>query len=72
MNYTRQEYANDLIYRHEGDVATRGDVPHPTVVSESGRAVVAHHAVLIIEVLGTREFESKAVPEQLAADAAPW
>jgi arginine decarboxylase len=70
MNYTRQEYANDLIYGMK-DMCDSGGVPHPIIVSESGRAVVAHHAVLVIDVLGTREFETRAVPEQLASDASP-
>jgi len=64
MNYTRQEYANDLIYAMK-EMCDAGSVTHPTIVTESGRAVVAHHAVLVIDVLGTREFESRAVPDQL-------
>src|ERR671914_718237 len=40
MNYTLQEYANDVIY-HVQTVCDEANVPHPTIVSESGRAVVA-------------------------------
>jgi arginine decarboxylase len=70
MNYTMQEYANDIIFGMREMCDTAG-VPHPTIVSESGRAIVAHHAVLIVDVLGTLEFETKSIPEQLPADAAP-
>ncbi|MBN1960752.1 MAG: biosynthetic arginine decarboxylase [Deltaproteobacteria bacterium] len=64
MNYTRQEYANDLIYAMK-EMCDTGGVPHPTIVTESGRAVVAHHSVLVIDVLGVREFENKSLPETL-------
>src|SRR3989449_415687 len=50
-NYTLQEYANDVVY-YIGDVCNAEKVPHPDIVSESGRALVAHHSVLIVEVFG--------------------
>jgi arginine decarboxylase len=50
-NYTLQEYANDIVY-YIGDVCNTENVPHPGIISESGRAVVAHHSVLIVEVFG--------------------
>src|SRR5678809_1228992 len=50
-NYNLQEYANDIIY-YVGDVCNTEKVPHPDIISESGRAVVAHHSVLIVEVFG--------------------
>jgi arginine decarboxylase len=50
-NYTLQEYANDVIY-YVGDVCNAEKVPHPNIISESGRAVVAHHSVLVVEVFG--------------------
>src|SRR5881296_1335521 len=53
-NYTLQEYANDVVY-YLGDVCNAEKVPHPDVISESGRAVVAHHSVLIVEVFGAIE-----------------
>src|SRR5437867_7708676 len=40
-NYTLQEYANDIVY-YIGDVCNAEKVPHPDIVSESGRALVAH------------------------------
>jgi arginine decarboxylase len=53
-NYTLQEYANDIVY-YVGDVCNAEKVPHPDIVSESGRAIVAHHSVLIVEVFGSIE-----------------
>ena len=51
-NYTLQEYANDIAY-YIADVCNAEKVPHPDIISESGRAVVAHHSVLIVEVFGS-------------------
>jgi arginine decarboxylase len=51
-NYTLQEYTNDVVY-YLADVCNAEQVPHPEIVSESGRAIVAHHSVLIVEVLGS-------------------
>ena len=42
-NYTLEEYANDVVYHIQTRVRRRG-VPHPTIVSESGRAIVAYHS----------------------------
>ncbi|MCU0787310.1 MAG: biosynthetic arginine decarboxylase [Verrucomicrobia bacterium] len=51
-NYTLQEYTNDVVY-YIGDVCNAEKVPHPDIISESGRAIVAHHSVLIVEVFGS-------------------
>ena len=53
-NYTLQEYANDIVY-YVADVCNAENVPHPNLISESGRAIVAHHSVLIVEVFGAIE-----------------
>jgi arginine decarboxylase len=53
-NYSLQEYANDVVY-YIADVCNAEKVPHPNIVSESGRAIVAYHSVLIVEVFGTIE-----------------
>jgi len=53
-NYTLQEYTNDIVY-YIADVCNAEKVPHPDIVSESGRAIVAHHSVLIVEVFGAIE-----------------
>src|SRR4029078_5610275 len=46
MNYSVQDYANDIVYSTMEMCDAEG-VPHPHIVSESGRAVVAHHAMLV-------------------------
>ncbi|MFM8468983.1 MAG: biosynthetic arginine decarboxylase [Limisphaerales bacterium] len=51
-NYTLQEYANDIVY-YIGDVCNAEKVPHPNIVSESGRGIVAYHSVLLVEVFGS-------------------
>ena len=53
-NYSLQEYTNDIVY-YIGDVCNAEKVPHPNIISESGRALVAHHSVLIVEVFGSIE-----------------
>jgi arginine decarboxylase len=70
MNYTTQEYANDVVFSVL-EACNEANVEHPTLVSESGRAVVAHHAVLVTEVLGVSEFDAQGVPETLPDDATP-
>ncbi|MFN5755874.1 MAG: biosynthetic arginine decarboxylase [Planctomycetia bacterium] len=54
VNYSLQEYANDVVY-HVQNACDEVGVPHPTIVSESGRAVVAYHSMLIFGVLGVSE-----------------
>lgn len=51
VNYTLQEYANDVVY-HLHTVCEDAGVPHPNIISESGRAIAAYHAVLVFGVLG--------------------
>jgi arginine decarboxylase len=51
MNYTLVEYANDVVYRI-ASVCNARNIEHPMIVSESGRAIAAHHSVLIFDVLG--------------------
>src|SRR6266540_3056461 len=53
-NYTLQEYTNDIVY-YVGEVCNAEQVPHPDLISESGRAIVAHHSVLVVEVFGAIE-----------------
>ena len=63
VNYTLQEYANDVVY-HVQNVCDEAGVAHPTIVSESGRAVVAYHSMLVFDVLGVSGFGGEeAVPE---------
>ena len=66
-NYSLQEYANDVITAIQ-DVCDERGVPHPDIVSESGRALVAHHSLLIFNVLGTNQVISGNAPEVLTDD----
>jgi arginine decarboxylase len=68
MNYTLQEYANDIVFGMMELCDIEG-VPHPTIVSESGRAVVAHHAVVVVDVLGVGELSVGRPPEAPPAGA---
>jgi arginine decarboxylase len=52
MNYTLNEYASDVVYRI-ASVCNARDIPHPMIISESGRAIAAYHSVLIFDVLGS-------------------
>jgi arginine decarboxylase len=67
-NYTLQEYANDVVYRIKQTCDEAG-VPHPAIITESGRAVVAYHSVLVFDVLGTSNFDTCTAPESLPEDA---
>jgi arginine decarboxylase len=60
VNYTLEEYANDVVY-HIQSVCDDAGVKHPTIVSESGRAIVAYHSCLIFNVLGVSDFAEEAV-----------
>lgn len=53
-NYSLEEYAADIIDAI-GNTLDQEDVPHPAIISESGRALVAHHSVLVFNVLGHAE-----------------
>ncbi|HEV3148380.1 MAG TPA: biosynthetic arginine decarboxylase, partial [Chthoniobacterales bacterium] len=53
-NYSLQEYANDVVWNIM-DVCDSEGVPHPAIVSEGGRAIVAHHSVLVMEAFGSIE-----------------
>ncbi len=59
-NYSLTEYAADIVYSIGSQLDEAG-VPHPTIISESGRALVAHHSALIFNVVGYAE-ESKPPP----------
>lgn len=51
INYNLQEYANAIVYAVK-EVCDAENVPSPTLISESGRAITAHHSVLVVPVLG--------------------
>ncbi len=56
-NYTVEEYASDVVYRIAA-VCSEAGVPHPTVITESGRALSAYHSVLVFDVVGATTFDS--------------
>ncbi len=62
VNYTLEEYANDVVY-HIQTVCDDAGVKHPTIVSESGRAIVAYHSVLVFNVLGVSGFGEEEIPQ---------
>lgn len=68
VNYTLQEYANDIVY-HVQSVCDEAGVPHPTIISESGRAVAAYHSMLVFNVLGVSGLGEEELPAELPADA---
>jgi arginine decarboxylase len=64
VNYTLQEYANDVVY-HIQQVCDEAEVEHPTIISESGRAIAAYHSVLVFNVVGVTGFGEEEVPREL-------
>ena len=67
MNYTNQEYARDIVAAVI-DGCDERQIPHPDIVTETGRAMVAHHSVLIFNVLGVNEVLPHAAPEVPSED----
>ena len=67
-NYTLQEYARDIVYNLM-DVCDGEKVAHPTIISESGRALVAHHSMLVIEAFSAIAKDSGAPIEVTDKDA---
>jgi arginine decarboxylase len=63
-NYSNQEYANDIVSGIQ-DACEQSSIPHPTIITESGRALVAHHAVLVFNVLGTNAMSLPRVQNEL-------
>ena len=63
-NYDVAEYAADVV---EGvmEICTAAGVAHPTIVSESGRALVGYYSVLLMNVLSTRSVEVPEAPKPL-------
>jgi arginine decarboxylase len=69
MNYSMREYANDVVYTLGGVCRAEG-VPVPHLISESGRAITAHHSLLLINVTDVESQVEPAIPP-LAPDAPP-
>lgn len=67
VNYSMQEYANDIIYTL-GEACRENEVPMPHVISESGRALTAHHALLLVNVIDV-ETQIEEVPAEVDEEA---
>lgn len=66
-NYSVDEYCMDIV-EAVIRVMDQAEVPHPTIVTESGRALVAYYSVLIFNVLDVTKFEQYTIPDQLPDD----
>jgi arginine decarboxylase len=63
-NYDLQEYANDVIFQIK-EICEEAQVAFPTIYTECGRAVAAHHSVLIFEALGCSGYDRSKLPQKL-------
>jgi arginine decarboxylase len=68
VNYTLEEYARDVVY-HIQSICDEAEVPHPTIITESGRAVAAYHSVLVFNVLGVSGFGEGDLPASVPEDS---
>ena len=66
-NYSLREYASDVVYRVASVCNARG-LAHPVIISESGRAIAAHHSVLVFNVLGAARLDLFSAPDRAATD----
>jgi arginine decarboxylase len=67
INYSIQEYANNVLHDF-WDICNALDLPQPDIITESGRAMTAHHAVLITNVIDIEPFPGAVQPEPATAD----
>jgi arginine decarboxylase len=68
VNYTLEEYARDVVY-HIQNICDEAEVPHPTIVTESGRAVAAYHSLLVFNVLGVSGFGEEELPSHIPEES---
>ena len=68
VNYTLEEYARDVVY-HIQNICDEAEVPHPTIITESGRAVAAYHSLLVFNVLGVSGFGEEDLPASIPEDS---
>jgi arginine decarboxylase len=62
VNYSLQEYANAVVYTL-AEACREHDLPMPHIISESGRALTAHHALLLIKVIDVESQAERPLPE---------
>ncbi|HPB26831.1 MAG TPA: biosynthetic arginine decarboxylase, partial [Acidobacteriota bacterium] len=67
-NYTLQEYAADIVSAL-AEICQENGIAHPTIISESGRALVAYHSILVFNILGISEFSTDMEVPTLPKDA---
>lgn len=67
MNYSEQEYANDIVSVMQA-LCDERKVPHPNIVTESGRFLVAHHSVLVFNVTGVNDLHRYELPRPIKKD----
>ena len=67
INYSIQEYVNDSVFAFV-DAANKHDLPHPDIITESGRALTAHHSVLVFEVLETATLPEWPEDQEISED----
>ena len=65
VNYSIQEYVNDVVSTLV-DVSEKNNIPHPNIITESGRSLTAHHSVLVFEVLETTSVPSWEEEEEVS------
>ena len=68
VNYTLEEYARDVVY-HIQSICDEAEVPHPTIITESGRAVAAYHSALVFNVLGISGFGEEELPDSVPEES---
>ncbi|HXD49312.1 MAG TPA: biosynthetic arginine decarboxylase [Gemmatimonadaceae bacterium] len=62
VNYSLQEYANDVVYTL-AEACREHEIPMPHIISESGRALTAHHALLLLKVIDVESQSDRPVPD---------
>lgn len=67
INYSEQEYANDIVSVLQ-TLCDENNIPHPNIVTESGRSLVAHHSVLIFNVMGVNDLHRSEPPRPVGKE----
>ena len=67
VNYSIQEYVNDATFAMV-DASDKNQIPHPNIITESGRSLTAHHSVLVFEVLETASLPVWEEEEEISPD----
>lgn len=67
-NYSMEEYCSDIV-ESIITILDKNNIAHPTIITESGRAIVAYYSVLLFNVLDVSSFEPPPIPEELPESA---